>query len=460
VGAAAVGRLSDLADSFVGVTVNRPASLSSHFFVPGSRARISPLTLRPILKVLVASIGFSNIVQSQQPTARDTAYLDSVLRAHRYTVTIANSRLAGDGAPFLIEATKDAQFFMIGESHYVAEIPRFTAALFADLHRAHGYNYYAVENGPVIMRSLSSSSIRGNTDRAFAIAKKYPHAFQFWDDQEIQAYSDIGRISTARTEPLWGLDQEWGALHVLDRLVEIAPTKEAQTFARTLSDRARPIETVRPFVLTDVKRFISDADSASFKELRSKFRPTRGSEADFLIDALELSNRVYLHNDAAGRGEVTGYAANSEREQYMKSRFMAEYRRAQKEGDSLPRVLLKFGNVHGGDWLSLTYVHTLGEFVHEFAISNAGKSFHLVAWLLNDPGTYWSIGEDPAYALLARVGSTKEWTIVDLRPLRDLWYAGKLKALSAEMRKTMFAFDAVLLVGNGTRGAYDRLRLR
>ena len=80
--------------------------------------------------------------------------------------------------------------------------------------------------------------------------------------------------------------------------------------------------------------------------------------------------------------------------------------------------------------------------------------------VVNDPGTYWSIGEDPAYALLARVGSTKEWTIVDLRPLRDLWYAGKLKALSAEMRKTMFAFDAVLLVGNGTRGAYDRLRLR
>jgi hypothetical protein len=399
------------------------------------------------------------MLRGQQPTARDTTYLDSAFRAHRYTVAVENGRLAGDGAAFLMDATKDAQFFMIGESHYVAEIPRFTAALFADLHRVHGFNYYAVENGPVVMRLLSSSPVRGKAESVLAVARKYPHAFQFWDDQEIEAYGEIARISTARTEPLWGLDQEWGALHVLDRLVEIAPTADARAFAQRLADRARPIETARPFLLSEeFKRFIPNADSASFKELRSKFNPSGGSEADFLIDALELSNRVYLHNDAAGRGEVTGYAANSEREQYMKSRFMAQYRRVQKAGDSLPRVILKFGNVHGGDWLSPTYVHTIGEFVHEFAIANGGKSFHLVAWLLNDPGTYWSISEDPAYASLARAGSTKEWTIVDLRPLRGLWYAGRLKALSPDMRKTMFAFDAVLLIGNGTRGTYDRLR--
>jgi hypothetical protein len=360
-----------------------------------------------------------------------------------------------------MEAAKDAQFFMIGESHYVAEIPRFTAALFADLHSVHGYNYYAVENGPVIMRMLSASSVRGKTDRSFAIARKYPHAFQFWDDQEIEAFADIGRISTARTDPLWGLDQEWGALHVLDRLVEIAPTEEARVAARRLADRARPVETARPFLHTEkLKRFIRDADSASFEELRAKFDPPRGSEADFLIYSLELSNRVYLHNDAAEHGAVTGYAANSEREQYMKTRFMDEYRRAQKAGDSLPRVLLKFGDVHGGNWLSPTYVHTLGEFVHEFSIANGGKSFHLVAWLVNDPGTYWSLSDTPAYALLARVGSTKAWTIVDLRPLRDLWYAGKLKALSQELRDTIFAFDAVLLIGNGKRGTYDRLQPR
>jgi hypothetical protein len=309
------------------------------------------------------------------------------------------------------------------------------------------------------MRMLSASSVRGKADRTLAIARKYPQAFQFWDDQEIEAFADIGRMSTTGAEPLWGLDQEWGALHVLDRLVEIAPSEDARAFARSLAERARSIEIFRPLQHTEpVKRFISDADSASFKELRAKFHPPRGSEADFLIDALELSNRVYLHNDAAEHGAVTGYAANFEREQYMKTRFIAQYRRAQKGGDSLPRVLLKFGNVHGGNWLSPTYVQALGEFVHEFAIANGSKSFHLVAWLVNDPGTYWSLSEDPAYALLAKVGSTKEWTIVDLRPLRDLWYAGKLNALSPDLRRTIFAFDAALLIGNGTRGTYDRLR--
>jgi hypothetical protein len=283
---------------------------------------------RLVSLTVLACLCFANKARAQQPTARDTAYLDSVFRAHRYTVAIENGRVAGDGAPFLMDATKDAQFFMIGESHYVAEIPKFTAALFADLHRVNGYNYYAVENGPVIMRMLSSSAARGKAGRTLAIAGKYPHAFQFWDDQELEAYAEIAHISTARTEPLWGLDQEWGALHVLDRLIEIAPSEEVRALARRLADRARPVETARPFLLSEeFKRFITDADSASLKELRSQFHPPRGSEADFLIDALELSNRVYLHNDAAGRGEVTGYAANSEREQYMKRRFMAQYRR-------------------------------------------------------------------------------------------------------------------------------------
>jgi hypothetical protein len=369
--------------------------------------------------------------------------------------------LVGNGVPFLMDAAKHAQFFMIGESHYVAETPRFAAALFNDLHRAYGYNYYAVEAGPLIMRMLSTSPVRGSTDSSLAIARKYPHAFQFWDDQEIDAFADVGRVSTAKTEPLWGLDQEWGALHVLDRLIEIAPAEDARTFARELADRARPVEASRPFGFTEeFKRFIPDADSAWFKELRARFRPPNGSEADFLIYSLELSNRVYLHNDAAEHGAVTGYAANSEREQYLKSRFMSQYRDAQKAGDSVPRVLLKLGSVHGGDWLSPTYVHTLGEFVREFAIANGEKSFHLVAWLVNDPGTYWSLSESAGYELLARVGSTKEWTLVDLRPLHDLWYGGRLKALSRELRDTIFAYDAVLLIGNGTRGTYDQLRPR
>ena len=142
----------------------------------------------------------------------------------------------------------------------------------------------------------------------------------------------------------------------------------------------------------------------------------------------------------------------------MKLNFMANYRAAQRAGDTLPRVLLKFGSVHAGNWLSSTNVHTIGRFVDEFAIANGRDAFHMVAWLVNEPGTYWTLTESPEYLPLARVGSTRSWTIVDLRPLRPFAHAGRLSSMSREMRTLVFAYDAVLLIGSGTRGTHERLQ--
>lgn len=404
---------------------------------------------------------FSDVVlYAQEPTARDTAYLDSVFRAHRYLLALENGRLTGAGARFLQDASRDAQFFVIGESHYVAQIPRFAEALFGSLHRERGYNYYAAEFGPVITGMLSAPGVRGDAARSFDLARKYPHAFQFWDDEEIDAFAGITRSSTARGQPLWGVDNEWGALHALDKLVLIGPTAEARTLARQFGERARAIESTRPYTIADFPRFISDADSTGFDTLRAAFRSAAGSEAAFLLDALEISNRIYLLDRGARQNEVTGYRANADRERYMKALFMRQYRSAQRSGDTLPRVLVKIGSTHGGNWRSPTYVQSLGNFLHEFALANERTSFHLVVWLVNEPGTYWTLGDDPAYLPLARVGATSAWTIVDLRPLRDLWYGGKLRALSRELRDAAFAYDAVLLLGGGTRGTDENLRAR
>lgn len=397
--------------------------------------------------------------QKAVPTARDTAYLDSVFRAHRYPVELRAGRLTGPGVRFLRDATQHVQFFVLGESHYVAEIPRLSAAIFDGLHTFAGFNYYAIEYGPVIGRMLSASGMRGQQARTFQLARRYPYAFQFWYDEELRAIAGISGKSRARTDPIWGIDNEWGALHILERLTAIAPTKEARRELTALADQARAIESRRSFdINAEITRFITSPDSAPFTHLRETFRPAKNSEAALLIDALITSNRIYRDDAAANRGLPVGYRANSERELYMKELFVAQYRKAQRSGDSLPRVLVKIGSVHGGKWLSPTYTHALGNFLHEFAIANSRESFHLLAWLVNEPGTYWSITDDPAYQALGRAGSTHETVIIDFRPLRDLWYAGRLKALNGDMVKWMFGYDAVVLIGSGTRGSYDQLK--
>ncbi|MES2522574.1 MAG: hypothetical protein V4617_07760 [Gemmatimonadota bacterium] len=389
--------------------------------------------------------------------ARDTAFLDSLLRAHRYPIRLERGGLAGPGATLLLAAAQSSQFFMLGESHNVAEIPRFAAALFDTLHSLRGFTYYATENGAEIIRLAGSRAIRDHEDGIFALGRRYPHAFQFWNDQELDALIRISRRATGRGNHLWGLDQEYGALHILDRLIAIAPSKAARALARQLADSVRRIESSRPFQGELRERWIDSADSARWPALRAAFRPIRGSEAARLIDALAFSSGLYKYNARGAEDNTWYFRSNFEREEHMKEAFMGAYRQAQRSGDSLPRVLLKFGTVHGGKWLNNMKVHTLGSFLHGFAKSNGHASFHLIAWLVNEPGTFWSLAESPAYLPVARVGSTKEWIIVDLRPIRAQSYTGKLGALSRELNDVLFAYDAVLLIGGGTRGTHRRL---
>lgn len=395
----------------------------------------------------------------QQVTARDSAYLDSVLHASSYPIAVERGTLAGSGARYLSDAARRAQFFVLAESHYVAETPQFAAALFDALHRTAGYDYYAVEFGPVIMRMLSARGVRGNDERTFELARRYPHAFQFWDDEELDAFARIGRTSTARTDPLWGIDNEWGALHVLDQLAAATPDSTARAMAAHLAQQARPLEQQRPFALGEVgPRFIESPDTGMFDRLRNAYSRAPTKHVTRLLGALTTSNRIYVHDIAAQHGALTGYAANSDRERLMKTQFMAEYRRAQAAGDSLPRVLLKVGAAHGALGLTPSALTSLGTFVHELATANGMESFHLAAWLVNKPGTYWSLSESPGYELLAKQGSTDAWTIVDLRPLRPLLHAGRLAAVTPQLRTTIASYDAVLLIGSGRRGSYERLQ--
>ncbi|MBW3569495.1 MAG: hypothetical protein KY467_00175 [Gemmatimonadetes bacterium] len=50
--------------------------------------------------------------------------------------------------------------------------------------------------------------------------------------------------------------------------------------------------------------------------------------------------------------------------------------------------------------------------------------------------------------------------MVDLRPLRELSWAGRLPRLSRELRDLIFAYDAVLLIGGGLPGTRTRLESR
>jgi hypothetical protein len=209
--------------------------------------------------------------------------------------------------------------------------------------------------------------------------------------------------------------------------------------------------------LRSFRHYLADSDKPDdFWRLEELYQAAANPEARFLAGQLVLSARVYQNYKRGVAGKLPGaFESGREREENMKDLFMREYRRALAAGETQPRVVLKFGHVHMYRGRSLAYVPTLGNFVGEFAKSNGAKSFHLAMYLNNPPDGFGGGPKGSWLNVLAAVAPEGKWTVVDLRPLRGHWFAGKFK-LPAELREVVFGFDAALLIGGGTRGTYER----
>jgi hypothetical protein len=141
----------------------------------------------------------------------------------------------------------------------------------------------------------------------------------------------------------------------------------------------------------------------------------------------------------------------------MRSRFIEEYRAAVAAGDTLPRVVLKFGQWHAlKGVLNWGDVEPLGTFVGEVARAHGLQSLHIWTGLVNEPGHVWTLHDFPDYVPLARAGTTDRWWVVDLRPVRPLVAAG-LVDVNDELRRIIFGFDVALLIGSGNRATYRLL---
>lgn len=141
-----------------------------------------------------------------------------------------------------MKAAAEAQFVAIAEEHNRLQIPQITSMLFSVLHKKYGFNYLALEQGTVVCKMFASKPLVGNPDAIAEFAQKYTNAPTFITDQELQMIREAGRISDAKTDRIWGLDQEFGALHILEQLKELAPNDKARLFVEKLIEKALPYE--------------------------------------------------------------------------------------------------------------------------------------------------------------------------------------------------------------------------
>lgn len=263
-------------------------------------SRIAPTRSRSTYRIDRAA-GLAGVLLAglAGPVGGQATSLDSLLRASRHPLSIERGSLGGAGAAVLRAAAEPSQFVALGEEHNTRAIPSFTTALFRILHDQLGFKHLALEEGPALGRLLSNAARAGGADSAVALGLRYPNAFHMYTEDELRMIGDIGRLSTTAAEPIWGLDQEFGALHAFARLVEIAPDASARSAARALLEQASGFERER--FQKNVHYMGAVLLPKDLEALREAFRPATGSETDWLIRQLALSNRVYAPYSSSSR---------------------------------------------------------------------------------------------------------------------------------------------------------------
>ncbi len=380
-----------------------------------------------------------------------------LLAEHSYAIELRDGGLSGPGADLIMRDAADTQFVALGEEHYNFIIPDITTALFTSLQDHYGYHYFMTEQDPVMMERFSQKPARGDLAKVQSLAQTYPMGVTFNSDEELRMLAEIGRISKAAEDPIWGCDQASGVTHILDQLLQETTAVSSVAAIKELRATAAAKEAVRDY---SKGHYIFDAPTENFTALKATLDTPAGSHAEWLIDAVINSSRIFGFYKNGNNKLLPGYYENNRfREEHLKDLCLAKYRSTEKT-EAMPKVLMKFGSWHLYEGLSPTRMHTIGDFFSNVARFNGNEflSIHFVSRPENpeesmkDYGFIWPFinSLDPS-----------EMAVIDLRPFRRYPNRNLVQAAAGEewvntyredFMRLVYGYDLIFFVGE-TRAA-------
>ncbi len=343
-------------------------------------------------------------------------------------ISIAADGVAGPGAAWIDARATASQFVLFGEAHGVTEIPRFVEAMLRQL-RPHGFEHLAIEMGPWIAAQLSTRGVD-------ATITQYPHGVAFDHDPELDLLRTAVNGFEGRGRAIWGLDQTSTAVHPFERLAEIAPNPIAARLARGASVKAA----------LKFGEYLRQPHPGDLDALRAAFDPVAGDEADRLLDALAVSQEIFVAHREARYAESV-----ATREQYMMQRLREEL--DTHRGDDPTRVIFKFGGAHIMEGVGPNGVRTLGDEAQRIASSNGLDALHIGFWRDRDedavPATIFDAGEN---------APPHRFVLVDAGALRAALDPGQRAALGDELRAAIEQYDAVVFIRDATFAPKNEIR--
>lgn len=375
--------------------------------------------------------------------------------AHRHAIRFDGEDFSGPGWTRLLAEGRDAQFFLIGEEHGIAENPKLAAALFSELVES-GYSGIVVETSPFMAEKLDFAA-RGGLDEIRNLYSEAGGEPAFFGMQEEAEFIARTRAAVATDSSLfWGVDYEvLSDRQLLRRLTEKDKPAAAQRALERLHAASRASweryqETRGPQYI-----FSFAGDPQLVQDLRENW-PDRDREATRILTTLEETltiNRLFMSGQ--------NWPSNQRRADLIRSNFLSNWNAAKFNGQT-PKLMVKMGASHLVRGRSYSEAYDLGALLPEIAAVEGAKAFSILVL----PGTgsktavfnpaKFSFDPAPAkdgyakgLAPVLAAALQDEFTLIDLRALRPVLRSGAMRA-DQNLARAVLGFDMLLIMAGST----------
>ncbi len=404
-----------------------------------------------LIMVLAAGLQPAASQAQGEPTLDERLY--SAATENRLRLEYDGESFAGPAWELMLREGREAQFFVIGEEHGIAENPRLTAALFAELVKD-GYSQLVIEISPPMATALDQALQAGGLQGLHELYAQDGAEPAFYGMQEEAELLATVRAAAQAGPVLWGVDYEVGAdRYLLRQLAKLPKPAAAADALATLTAAsheswARYHETGSPQYI-----FSFAGDPQLVRELEESW-PDRDPEADWILDTLLETleiNRLWVGGEA--------WRSNERRATLLRNNFLRYWQQAKQPGTA-PRAMLKLGASHVVRGRNMTDTFDLGTMLPEVAALEGRHSFSILVL----PGVEsliarfnpvdWSYQPAPAkdgyvkgLEPIVSAAHADGFTLIDLRPLRPI--VG-MRPAPEELRRTVLGFDALLVMTGST----------
>ncbi len=418
-----------------------------------------------MLTWLIASLFAPHIALSDNSGAVKPGLAEtiaSVAEENRYRVEFDGQVFSGPGWDRLLQEGLDAQFFLIGEEHGIAEHPKLVAQLFTALTKG-GYRKLAIEISPPMAKALDAAILDDGLEglrRLFSQPGGEPAFFGMAEEAEMLV---AVRAAVARGEQaLWGLDYEVAGDRTLLRILDSKPKPDAAQDALRALTAASNTSWSKYYETGGPQHIFSFSGDPELVNALTAAWPERDDETDWILDTLEQTLAINALWQS-GRG----WESNQHRALLIRSNFLRYWRHPTGKKAS-PKIMAKFGANHIVRGRNMTQAFDLGSLLPELAEIEKAKSFsvmvvpgaHSMTAVLN-PST-WSFeakapkdGYNKGIEPLTQAAYADEFTLIDLAPIRTV-LASRAKGAKAELLRAVYGFDMLLVMSGSTASSEFR----